>query len=192
MHRIVHDGQGTQAQEVHLQKAQLFHLVLIELGGDHPLLADARFNVCSFVQLQGHQFNQGFRRNHHARRMGAAVTGQAFHAFGDVDHAFYFRVAVVHGPQVFCLQRPVQGNPQFPGHRLGHPVRLRQTDAQGPSYVPDRRTRLQCSEGDNQRHMVCAILADHIVQHFAPPAVAEIRINIGHADPFRIQEPFKQ
>ena len=142
MHRIVHDGQGTQTQEVHLQKTQLFHLVLIKLSGDHPLLADARFNVCSFVQLQRHQFNQGFRRNHHARRMGAAVTGQAFHAFGDVDHAFYFRVAVVHGPQVFCLQRPVQGNPQFPGHCLGHPVRLRQTDPQGPAYVPDRRTRL--------------------------------------------------
>ena len=40
--------------------------------------------------------------------------------------------------------------------------------------------------------MVRAVLADHIIQYFAPPAVAEVRINIGHADPLRIQETLKE
>ena len=40
--------------------------------------------------------------------------------------------------------------------------------------------------------MVRAVFTDHIFQHLAPPAVTEVRINIGHADALRIQEPFKE
>ena len=138
MQGVVHNRQGAKTQKVHLQKAQLFHLVLVELGGDHTLLADTRFNIRRFVQLQRYQVDQRLRGNYHAGRMGAAVPGQTFHAFGNVDDPFYFRVAVVHGPQVFGLQRPFQGDAQFPGHRLGYPVRLRQADAQGPAYVANR------------------------------------------------------
>ena len=40
--------------------------------------------------------------------------------------------------------------------------------------------------------MVRPVFADYVLQHFPTPAVTEVRINIGHADPFRIQEPFKE
>ena len=124
--------------------------------------------------------------------MGAAVPGQALHAFGNVDDPFRFRVRVIHGPQLFCLQGPVQRNAQLPGHRFGDPVCFRQADTKGPAHVPHGSSCLQRTEGNDQGHMVRPVFADYVLQHFPTPAVTEVRINIGHADPFRIQEPFKE
>ena len=40
--------------------------------------------------------------------------------------------------------------------------------------------------------MVRPVFANHVIQHFAAPLVTKVRIDIRHADAFRIQETFKE
>ena len=97
-HGVGHDGQGPQAQEVHLQEAQFLDLILVILRCDHTVLADA-FALDAFVQLQRHQVDQRFRRNDDARRVGTRVAGQALDTLGNVDQVMDPFVCFVQGLQ---------------------------------------------------------------------------------------------
>ena len=64
--------------------------------------------------------------------------------------------------------------------------------AEHPADVAHRRPRLQLAESDDLRHPVGTIFAAHIGDHFVPPVLAEIDVEVRHRHAFRIQEAFEQ
>ena len=83
--RVPDDRQGTQAEEVHFQQAQLFDLGHIELGDRQAVVGgQGQIIVCRF------------RGNDDAGRMGRGVAGHTFNFQRSVDKFCDLRVAVVH------------------------------------------------------------------------------------------------
>ena len=76
-------------------------------------------------------------------------------------------------------------------YQLGHHVGLGKGKIQNPAHVPDGTPRGHGAEGHDLGHMVCAVLSIYVVNNLAPAFLAEIRIEIRHADPLRVQEAFK-
>ncbi len=60
------------------------------------------------------------------------------------------------------------------------------------AHIFDGSLRGQRAEGDDLRHPFAAILLRDVVDHVAAALGAEVDIDIGHADAFRIQEALKQ
>ena len=65
--RVPDDGQSTQTQKVHFQKAQPFQRAHGVLGGDDVV-----------VGLQRHVLGDGLGGDEHACRVGAGVAGHSF------------------------------------------------------------------------------------------------------------------
>ena len=79
----VQHGEIAQAEEVHLEQADFFDGVHLELRHD-AVVAD--------VSLQGDVFGERLTRYHHARRMGRGVAGHTFQILGEVQQALHLRV----------------------------------------------------------------------------------------------------
>ena len=81
--RVPDDRQGTQAEEVHFQQAQLFDLGHIELGDRQAVVGgQGQIIICRFRGNDG--------------RMGGGVAGHSFNFQRSVDKFCDLRVAVVH------------------------------------------------------------------------------------------------
>ena len=181
LHRVVQDGEVAQGQEVHLQQSQL-------LQGGHGVLGDHGLVVFG-------QGNVGVHRvagDDHPGSVGGGVAGHALQAFGGVDDLLYGGVTLVHLPQGLGQgQGGGQGHVQGVGHLLGDGVHLGVGDVQGPAHVPDGPLGGHGAEGDDLSHVVGPVFLVDIVDDLAPAAVAEVHVDVGHGDPFRVQEPLK-
>ena len=77
------------------------------------------------------------------------------------------------------------------GHQLGNHVRLGIGKVQRPAYVPDGAPGGHGAKGGDLGHMVGAILAHDVLNDLRPPLLTEIRIEIRHTHPFRVQKPLE-
>ena len=57
-----------------------------------------------------------------------------------------------------------------------------------PAHVPDGAPGGHGAEGDDLGHVVVAVLAADVVHHLAPAGIAEVHVDIRHADPLRVQK----
>ena len=76
--RVVDDGEGAQAQEVHLQEPEALDDVHVPLG--HDLLFVALGDL-----VEGHELVERARRDDDARGVDRGVAGQPFEAAADLD-----------------------------------------------------------------------------------------------------------
>ena len=61
-----------------------------------------------------------------------------------------------------------------------------------PAHVPDDGLGLHGAEGDDLADVVRSVLAGHIVDDLLPALVAEVDVQIGHADPLGVQKTLEQ
>ena len=178
---VVDDGQVAQPQKVHFEKPQL-------LQGGHGVLGDD--GVLAPLQRDVVRHRTG--SDNHTGRMGGGVAGHALHPAGHLHQPGDLLAALHHLPQDGrLLHRPFQRHLEPEGHRPGHLVHRLIAHAQRPAHVPDGAPGRHGAEGDDLGHMVGAVLPHHIVDDLLPPFVAEVHVKVGHADPFGVEEPFK-
>ena len=172
LHRRLDDRQGAQAQEVHFQKPQFFQQGHGVLGIDLPIVGG-----------KGHIFHNRLPTNDNARRMGGRMAGQAFQTQGGVDEALGVLLLLVGLPQVRVhFQRFFDGDAQFCRYHLGNAVHIRIGHGQSTAHILDGRPCRHGTKGDDLGHVFLAIFSNHIIDDLLPSFVAEVDINIGHAD----------
>ena len=119
--------------------------------------------------------------------MRACVTRQALYALCKINQLFDLRARVVRITEVLAaVQRLLQRNAQLTRNQLGNFVYLAVAHAQCLAHVAHCRARLQCAEGNNLRHTLLSVTAHYIIQHLITLHIAEVGINIRHADTLRI------
>ena len=125
--------------------------------------------------------------------MRAGVTRQALHTLRKVNQLFDLRARIVRLTEVLAaVQRLLQRNTQLTRNQLGNFVYLAVAHAQCLAHVAHRRARLQGAEGNNLRYTLLSVTAHYIIKHLIALYIAEVGINIRHADAFRIQKAFEQ
>ena len=184
LHRVIQHRQVPQPQEVHLQEAQL-------LQGGHDVLAHHGV----VVLRQGHVLVHRPLGDDHAGGVGGGVAGHPLQGLGGVDELFHLLIGLVLLPQgLGQAQGVVQGDVEGAGpggHLLGDHVHVGIGHVHHPAHVPDHAPGGHGAEGDDLGHVVIPVLPADVVHHLAPAGVAEVHVDIRHADPLRVQEPLE-
>ena len=176
--RVLDYRQVPQAQKVHFQKAQL-------LDGGHGILGHDGI----IVPGQGNIAAHGIRRNHNTGCMGGGISRHTFQTHGRVDQLPDPGISVVHFLQLWGnLQRFLQGDMQRGGYQLGNDIRFCIGEIQRAAHVTDCAPRSHRTEGSDLRHMIRAVLTHDVLNDFSSALLAEVRIEVGHADPLGIQK----
>lgn len=184
LERPVDDGQGAQPQEVELDQAGLFYVVLVELGDQ---VFPAGFAV------EGGEVGQPGGRDDHAPGVLAGVAGQALQFAGQVDDGLDFFFVPVGALEVFAFfQGLVEGHARLEGHHLGDAVHHAVGVAHDPAHVPHYGLGRQGAEGDDLGNRFAAVTLGHIVDDPIPVFHAEVHVEIRHGDALGIQEALEQ
>ncbi|GAD59813.1 hypothetical protein MBEBAB_2063 [Brevundimonas abyssalis TAR-001] len=184
--RAVQHRQGLQAEEVELHETRRFHPFHVELGGG---------NVGPRILIQRHQLGQRPVGDHHPRRVGRGVAVQPFQLQRRVQQVAHRRLG---GPGLLQARLDLDGLGQgyriggVGGHHLGQTVHLPQRHLQHPAHVAQHGPRLQGAEGDDLGHPVGAVVLLDVGDDLLSPLLTEVDVEIGHGDPFGIQEPLEQ
>ena len=173
------DGrQVAQAQEVHLQQAQMLDLGHGELGRQAFIRHDQR--------------HVGVHRvlgDHDARSVGGAVPRQAFQDLGRIHDVPDLRVRLVDAPEIRALlQRFVQRDLQIFGDHLRDLQRPRERHLHDLRHVLEDRAGFQGPERGDLRHVVDAIALFNVIDDLASALDAEVHVDIGHGYALDVQE----
>ena len=76
--------------------------------------------------------------------------------------------------------------------QLAQPVDLAIGHLQHAPDIAAHRARLQLAEGDDLRHLVLAVSALDIVDHFVAPVLAEVDVEVRHRHAVGIEEALEQ
>ena len=179
---VAYDGQRAQPQKIHLQQSQL-------LDGGHRELRDYRLVVFEHRHIAVHRF----AGDHDAGGVGGGMARHTLELARHLDELVYLRVALARLAQLRRdLERLFQRHLQLHRHQLRHPVHRLIRYCQRPSHVAYRRSRRKRSEGDDLRDMIRAVAPRDIVDDLLPAFVAEVDIEIRHANALRIEEALEQ
>ena len=152
------------------------------MGGDHLI-----------IPLKGHVFDNRLAGNEHTGGMSGSIAGHALQGHGRINQPLHFRLLFIHTVQLGRnLQCLFQGNAQLHGHGFGHRIGFLIAHAQHSAYVPNHTSGCHGTEGDNLADVIRPVFPCHIVNDFLTAFVAEVHVNIRHADTLRVQEPFEQ
>ena len=125
--------------------------------------------------------------------MGADVAGQALDAHRQVEQLADFGVAVVELFEIVAFfQGLLQRDVEFLGHQGHDGVDARDGQAQRPAHVADRRPGRQRAEGADLGHVRHAVLLLDVLDHLAPPLLAEVDVDIGRLAAALVQKPLEQ
>ena len=120
--------------------------------------------------------------------MGADMMHNPFQRLGVVHQLPDGVVAVVR-----LLHFRVGADGVGDGARLGrhHPrdaIHIPVAHPQPPAHIPQRRLGRHRPEGDDLRHPVAAVAVNHIPQHFIPPVILKVHINVRHFLALKVEE----
>ena len=179
---VVDDREVAQAEEVHLEEAQLFDRC-------HRVLRDDRV----VVHAQRHVVDDRAVRDDDAGRMGRGVARHAFDLPRHVDQLAHLLVRLVLVAQLrHALERVVERHVQLHRHELCDRVADVVGDRHRAADVPDRKARRHRAEGDDLRDVVGAVLVDDVLDDLLPALVAEVDVEVRHADALRVQKALEQ
>ena len=202
------DGVGyhvevAQAQEVHLQQAEILHAVHLVLGDDGCF---RRVTALLRLALYGHVLGQRLGRDDHGGGVDAVLAPHALEPPSHVYHLGHVGFGVVHLAQLgrghiavsvalrfleAVPQRGVSAQDQR-RHGLGDLVAQRVGVAQHAGCVAHRGPGLDPPEGDDLGHMVAPVALGRVVDHLVPMARVEVHVDVGHRHPRRVEEPLEQ
>ena len=179
---IGNDRKSSEAQEVHLQKPQFLHMVLVKLCHQSAIGNGNWHIVCQWMT-----------GNHHSRRMGGSISWQPFQFSSNVNEPLHLWPGFIHGPQVsHTLKSLVNGNMELVRYKLDNLGHFSEGHAQHPSHITKSTLGSHSAKGSYLGHMVIAIALLDIIYDFFPANIAEVHIYIRHGDTFRIQEALKK
>jgi hypothetical protein len=201
--RPLDDAQVAQAEEVHLEQAQLVDSVHFVLGDNRGVLGTtARLRLALHRQVLG----QRVARDHHRGGMDPVLAAEPLEALGNVDYTLDVGVGRVHLAQfagglvavrmlwVLLETRPKRCVPAHHqrGHRLGYAVANAVGVPQDSGGIADGGARLDGRERDDLSDMVRAPTLGGVADHLAPVALVEVHVDVGHLLAARVQEPLEQ
>ena len=195
------DGQGPQAQEVHLQHAHFFdvgtfvlrypHLLpggLVGAGGDGDVVGqvaaadDHRTGVDACLADAALQFH-GIFQHFVDERVVAFVFGLQFRDVFDaiLQVRLHFLFFAVH----LDGERAVR-------NELGEPVGIVQRQPANPRDILDGELGRHGAEGNDVRDVVHPVLFLHVLDHAVAAFIVKIHVDIRHRDAFGVQETLEQ
>ena len=191
------DRQGREAQEVELDQANRFDVVLVKLA-DRAGRAGLLVLRAKVGDLAG--------CDQHAAGMHADIAHHALDAGGQLQQLGHFFLVLFALLQLGRFQAGVDhlrvrlGRHHRQRHRLarrgrnqlGNAVHLAITHAQHAADVAQRRLGRHRAEGGNLADRVTAVFILDVINHPVAVALAEVDVEVGHRDPFRVQEALEQ
>jgi hypothetical protein len=147
-------GERAQTEEVELDQARGLDVVLVELR-DHA--------AAFFVGIQGREFRELRRSNHHATGVHAGVARQAFQRASEIDEVLDLLVFLVEPLELgLLLERVVQRDAELEGNELGDLVHVAVAHAQHAAHVAHHGLRGHGAVGDDLRDLLSAVLVRHV------------------------------
>ena len=180
---VADDGQGFEAEEIHLQQAEL-------PDGVHGILGHER---AAFVQLERQQVHERLRPDDHAGRMDAGVPRQVLQDEGSVDELPRHLLGFVGLLELRrLLERLRQIHLELGGDHLRQPVAVPVRQPHHPAHVPHHGFGAHGSERDDLGHSFAPVFFADILDDVRPAVVGEIDVDIRRIDALRIQEALEQ
>ncbi len=180
--RLRDHSKGLQAQKVHLQKAQVLHRVLGELGGQDPVLGG-----------QGDQFLERAVGNDDPCGMGPHVADHALDDLARIHDLLGDRVLLVFGGELRAFGKGVlKRNVEVVRDHLGQLVRLRIRKITHPGHVSYHHLGPEGPKSNDVRHAVAPVLFSNVLDDFPSSAHAEIDVEIGGRDPLWVKETLEE
>ena len=185
------DRQGAQAEEVHLEQADLFAGRAVPLGDEHVFVA------ALFVDGERQDFGERDIRDHHTRGVDAGVAGEAFELAGGVDPAADVGVAVVQLAQLGRLfEGVVEGDVELVADQAADFVDFGEGAVHHPADVADDGFGLEHVEGDDLGDLAHArgvvVFLPDVVDDFTATVLADVDIDIGIFRAVGVGEPFEE
>ena len=181
--RVVDHRQGAQAEEIHFQEAHALHVV-------HRVLGD-HFVLGAFGQR--HDVVQGLGRNHHPGSVHRGMPRQPLQPPRRIDQARHLRVALLDLAQPRLLfHGVVERHVQAIRYQLGDAVHLAVRHVHGAPHVAQHALGQHGAEGDDLGDVFGAVFLRDVADDLVAPIHAEVDVDVGHGDAFRIQEALEQ
>ena len=179
---VLHHREGLQAEEVHLQHAQVGERAHRILGHDFPFLAADEGDVVR--QLAVADDDPG--------RVDAGAAGEALEE-GRVFPQLADRGIVrdLGGELGILLLRVDEGDVQLRRDHLRDAVAFGETQPHDAPDVTHDALRAEGAEGDDVRDGALAVFPPHVFDHLGTPRLAEVDVDIGRRDPLGIEEPLE-
>ena len=182
-HSILDNRQGTETQEIHFQKSQLFQCC-------HGKLRDNGTILCSG---KGYVFRYILLADHNTCRMHGGMPRKPLQTFCQIDQTMDIVLFLVSLAKLrIHSQCLVNGDIQLLWNHLGDGVHLGIRHIQNTAYITNDTAGCQCTEGNDLNHAVITIFSSYIINNLLSPFEAKIHIDIRHGYSLRIQETFKE
>ena len=185
--------EGLESEKIHFHQTTVFQHIHGVLGGD-----GSGFRV----SVEGDIVGEDTLADDDARRMGGRMAVEALEPFGHVEQLGVNAAPLLEFPQ---LRGKVYGplDREFPrftggfiiGQRLGDQSHnaggFGKGNVQYPCDILEYGLDLQGTESSDLGDPVRSVFCRDVVDDLLPALIAEVDIEVGHGDPFRIQEPLE-
>ena len=185
VHRVLDDRQCAESQKVHLEQAKLLDRGHGELCRDRAV-ASAR---------QRHKLVRRLLADHDARRVHGRVARETFQLQTHVDQVVHLLVFLVECAKLRVhLQRARDAHRRIAlaRYHLGDPVHIIVWQVERTPHIADHTLCRHRTERHDLHNLVMPVFLTDIIDHFLPPLIAEVNVDIGHRDALRVQEALKQ
>ena len=193
--RVLDHVEVAQAQEVHLEQADLLDRLHRELR-DRAVDLRAVLARAGVGQLQRHDVGQLAVGDHDRGGVDRRVADDALQALRDVHDLLGDRVARdLVGQLLPGLQAVLEARRAAHDRvrdQLRQPVARAVVVAQHARGVARRGAREHLAEGDDLRHALGAVLLGHVADHALPAAHGEVDVDIRHRHALGVQEALEQ
>ena len=184
--RPVEDRERREPEKVELHEPDGLDVVLVVLRDRAlgPLRAVERAEVGELA-----------RRDEHAARVHADVAGHALDLLGQLEQVAGVLLGLLALAQPrLHLARHLERDElaRLEGDQLREFVGAVVAPLHHAADVADDSLRGHRAEGRDLRHRLVAVLVAHVVDHAIAAVLAEVDVEVGHRDPFRIQEALEQ
>ncbi|OPY93379.1 MAG: hypothetical protein A4E73_00175 [Syntrophaceae bacterium PtaU1.Bin231] len=182
LQRILDDRERLQTEEIEFCQADGRNVVHGELRHDVVL-----------GRTQGDPFDKGHVRYHHAGRVCGCMAVQAFQGTGQIQQFLDLGVLLLFFRQSrLGLDGVLQRDVEDIGDHLGDRVDFTVGNVHRPADVANDRLGLHLPERDDLGHVIRTVFLRHVPDDLVPSFLAEIDVDIGHADAARIEEAFEK
>ena len=176
------DGEGFEAEEVHLEEAKVFDGVFGVLGGE-----------VAFLEGDGDELSDRLVGDEDAAGVFACVADHAFDDFAVVEDLAGLGVAVVLGFEFgAAFEGVVEGDFGVVGDHFGKAVGFGVGEFEDAGEVSYDHFCAEGAEGDDVGDGVAAVFFADVVEDFVAAAFAEIDVEVGWGDAFGVEEAFEE
>jgi hypothetical protein len=131
--------------------------------------------------------------DHHARRVGRGVAGDALQLLREVDDPADGRLRRVHLAELRTQrERLLQLDAQLVRDGLGDPVHVPVPVPEHAPDVPDRRAGQHRAERDDLGDVIRAVLLGDVVDHFLASPILEVDVDVRHRHAVRVEEALER